>query len=131
MVSANVLGCHKAKPAPSINDLTEALQRSADQAIAAPSLVDSQIVVPQRTGQLDAQTKEIEQIFSDAGGSAVVSLNAAGQTSIFGTIPAINLAAFKSRLNHQKATMTPGPESPACTVEVLIDTPHPSPSPTP
>ncbi len=126
-------GCHHPqKAAPSIDDLSAALQRSADQAIAAPSLVDAQIIVPPRPGELAAQTKEIEQLFTDAGGTGLDSINAKGQTSILGTIPAFNLGPFKARLNHQNAAMAPGgPPAPPCTIEVLIDTPHPSPSPTP
>jgi hypothetical protein len=124
-------GCHKPAPAPGIDDLSAALQRSADQAIAAPSLVDVQLIVPQRPGQLATQTKEIEQIFTDAGGTGLDSVNAKGQTSILGTVPVVNLAAFKARVNHQLAAMTSGPISASTTVEVLIDTPHPSPSPTP
>ena len=132
MLAAWLLGaCQKPKPAPSIDDLSAALQRSADQAIAAPSLVDAQIVVQPRTGQLAAQTAEIEHFFSEAGGTGLASVNAAGQTSILGSIPADNLDAFKALLRHEKAGLDLVYKPPTVLVEVLIDTPHPAPSPTP
>jgi hypothetical protein len=131
LVAATLSGCQKPKSAPSIDDLSAALQHSADQALAAPTLVDAQIVVPPKPGRLDAQTKEIEQLFSEAGGTGLASVNAKGQTSILGSIPADNLDSFKARLRNEKAGMNLAPKPPTVLVEVLIDTPHPSPSPTP
>jgi hypothetical protein len=123
--------CQKPKPPPSIDDLTAALQHSADQAIEAPSLVDAQIIVQPRPGQLAAQTAEIEHLFSEAGGTGLATVNAKGQTSILGTIAADNLEAIKSQLSHGKAGLDLASKGSTILVEVLIDTPHPSPSPTP
>jgi hypothetical protein len=126
LLAAGLLAaCQKPKPPPSIDDLTTALQHSADQAIAAPSLVDAQILVQPRPGQLAAQTAEIEQLFSEAGGTGLASVNAKGQTSILGTIAADNLEAFKALLRHQKAGLDLVDKAPTILVEVLIDTPPP------
>jgi hypothetical protein len=112
--------CQKQKPPPSIDGLSEALERSAEKALGAPSLADEQMTVTAKPGQVEARTAEIKQDFSTAGGTGVSSVNARGEVSVFGSIPAINLAAFKALVRHEKASMQPGPESPSCMIEVLI-----------
>ncbi len=117
-----VVGCHKRKPAPSIDGLSAALERSAEKALAAPSLADEQILVAARPGQTEAQKAEISGDFAAAGGTAVSSVNAEGQVSIFADVPEVNVAAFKAALRHEPGVMRKGPALPSRLIEVLIET---------
>jgi hypothetical protein len=121
-------GCHKEKPAPPIDGLTDALNRAADKALAAPPLANEQIVLPARPGQLDAQASEIIAAASAAGGVAIRSINPQGQTSILATIPVNNADSFKAALRHETAPMNP-PSSSTTLIEVLIENAAASPSP--
>jgi hypothetical protein len=123
-------GCHKEKPAPPIDGLSDALNRAAEKALAPPSLANEQILLPARPGQLDAQASEIIAAASAAGGVAIRSINAQGQTSILATIPENNADAFKAALKHE--TMAMASPSPSTTlIEVLIENPAASSSPSP
>jgi hypothetical protein len=123
------MGCHKATPPPSIDGLSTALEKTAEQALPAPSLADEQIIVPARPGQADAQTAEILQLFADAGSTAVSSVNPQGRISILGDVPVVNVDALKAGLQHEKVPMQKGPASPTRLIEVLIEKPAPSPTP--
>jgi len=127
-VAGSLAGCHQHKPTPSIDELSAALQRSAEQTIPAPSLASEQIVLPARPGQADAQAAEVLEAASAAGGVAIRSLNPQGQLSILATIPQNNADAFKALLRHEKPPMeSPSPST--LLIEVLIEKPLPSPSP--
>jgi hypothetical protein len=121
-------GCHQAKPAPPIDGLTDALNRAAEKALAAPSLASEQIILPARPGQLDAQASEVIAAASAAGGAAIRSVNPQGQTSILATIPENNADSFKAILRHETASMSP-PSSSTTLIEVLIENAAASPSP--
>lgn len=122
-------GCHRQKPPPSIDGLSEALERSAEKTLGAPSLADEQIIVAAKPGETDAQTAEIRRVFADAGGTAVSSVNAQGQISILADIPEVNVAAFKAALRHEPAAMRKGPALPARLIEVLLENTPASPTP--
>ncbi len=127
-VAISLAACHKEKPAPSIDGLTAALQRTAEQALAAPSLANEQITLPARPGQIDTQVAGVIQIASDAGGVAIRSDNPSGAISILATIPENNAEAFKAALRQVKVTM----EKPSPTtrlIEVLIEKNASSPTP--
>jgi len=121
-------GCRKEKPAPPIDGLTDALNRAAEKALAAPSLANEQIVLQARPGQLDAQASEIIAAASAAGGVAIRSVNPGGQTSILATIPENNADAFKAALRHEAAPMS-SPSPSTTLIEVLIENAAASPSP--
>ena len=123
-------GCHKQKPPPSVDGLTAALERSAEQTIPTPSLADEQIILPARPGETDAQTTEIVNTFAAAGATAVSRRDDKGQVaSIMANVPEINVDAFKAALRHEKVTMQNGPSSPTRLIEVLIEYPAASPTP--
>jgi hypothetical protein len=122
-------GCHKAKPAPSIDGLSEALDRSAEKELPAPSLADEQIIVPAKPGQIDAQTAEIVHTFAGAGASAVSSVDGQGRVSIMGSVPENEVDAFKAALRHEKAAPPPSPSTSTRLIEVLIESVAASPSP--
>jgi hypothetical protein len=127
-LAGGIAGCHKQKPPPSIDGLTDALERSAEKTLPAPSLASEQIILPARPGQTDAQASEVLQAAAAAGGAAIRSLNGQGQISILATIPENNADAFKAALRHEKAPMdSPSPSS--SLIEVLIENPSPSPTP--
>jgi len=114
-----ITGCNKQKPTPSIDGLSAALQRSADQTLAAPSLASEQVSLPANPGHIDAQVAEILQAASAAGGVALRSLNAQGQVSILATIPDNNMAAFKATLRHEKPPMEK-PSASTSLIEVVL-----------
>jgi hypothetical protein len=120
--------CHKEKPAPPIDGLTDALNRAAEKALAPPSLANEQIILPARPGHLDAQASEVIGAASAAGGAAIRSVNPQGQTSILATIPENNADSFKAALQHETAPMNP-PSSSTTLIEVLIENAAASPSP--
>lgn len=128
LLASGLAGCHKEKPAPSIDDLSAALERSAEKALPAPSLVDAQIEVTAKPEETAARTAEIEHLFEAAGGSGIASVDAEGRTSVLGTIPGDNLAAFKALLRHENATLPSKPGGTSLTVEVLITNPTPAPA---
>ena len=115
-------------PAPSIDGLSAALERSAEQTLGAPSLANEQIDLAAKPGQIDAQAAEVLQAASAAGGVGIRSLNAQGQVSIIATIPENNLDAFKARLRHAKAPLEK-PSSSTRLIEILIENATPTPSP--
>jgi len=126
--AACLCGCNKPKPAPSIDELSAALQQSADKALAAPSLANEQVILAAQPGKIDAQAAEVIESATAAGGVGLRSLNAQGQVSILATIPENNAEAFKAALQHQKTPMnTPSPTT--TLIEVLIATPAASPTP--
>jgi hypothetical protein len=122
-------GCHKQKPAPSIDGLTDALQRSAEKALSVPSLADEQIVVTATAGSAGSETPEIEHIIATAGATAVSSQDDQGRTSIMAEVPTVNVDALKAALRRQKATMEPGPYTSTRLIEVLIENATPTPTP--
>ena len=121
-------GCHKRKPTPSMDGLTAALERSAEQTLAAPSLANEKVVLSARPGEADAQAAEVLQAARSAGGVAIRSLDAQGEVSILATIPENNAEAFKATLRHEKAGMEKASSS-SRLIEVLIKTPATSPTP--
>jgi hypothetical protein len=121
--------CHRQKPAPSIDGLSAALERSAEKSLAAPSLADEQIVIPAKPGQTAAQTSEIERSFTLAGGTALTSTNTQGQISILGDVPEVNVGSLKAMLRHEQTAIQSAPASPARLIEVLVVKPAPSPTP--
>ena len=128
-VAAGCLGgCHQRKPPPSIDGLTAALERSAEQTLAAPTLANEQVILPAKPGKIDAQAAEVLAAASAAGGAAIRSLNAQGQVSILATIPENNADAFKAALRDEKAAMDK-PSSSTRLIEVLIENPAGSPTP--
>ena len=123
-------GCHKEKPAPPIDGLSDALNRAAEKALAPPSLANEQILLPARPGQLDAQASEVIASATAAGGVAIRSVNSEGQTSILATIPENNADAFKAALRHEQVPMS-SPSPSTTLIEVLIENPAASSSPSP
>jgi hypothetical protein len=122
--------CHKEKPAPPIDQLTEALQHTADQAITAPSLANEQIILSASNGQIDTQAARVLSIASAVGGAGIRSLNAQGQTSILATIPVNNTDAFKTAIQHEDVLVNPQkPANDTTLIEVLITKPAASPTP--
>jgi len=124
-------GCQKPKPPPSIDGLTSALERTAEQTLAAPSLANEQVVVRAAPGQIDAQVAEVLSAASASGGVAIRSLNAQGQVSILATIPENNVAAFKAAVRHEKAPASSpgGPTQITRLIEVLLVNAAASPTP--
>jgi hypothetical protein len=123
-------GCHRQKPPPSIDGLSAALERSAEKALAAPSLADEQIVLDARPGQRDARVAEVQRACAAAGATALTSTNAAGQVSMLAAIPEVNVDAFKAALQHQPATMQTQHATSTRLIEVVIENAA-SPSPAP
>jgi hypothetical protein len=113
-------GCHKQKPAPSIDGLAAALERSAEKTLAAPSLAGEQVVLTAQSGQIDTLAGQVVQAASAAGGAALRSLNAQGQLSILATIPDNNAEAFKAALRHLKVPMEK-PSTSNTLIEVFIE----------
>jgi hypothetical protein len=124
----SLAGCHKPKPPPSIDDLSAALERSAEQSLPAPTLASEQVILPAQPGPADAQTAAVIQAASAAGGVAIRTLNPQGQPSILATIPENNADAFKALLRHEKPSME-SPSSSTRLIEILIEKTAPSPSP--
>ena len=121
-------GCHQQKPPPSIDGLSAALERSAEQTLTAPTLANEQVILPARPGKADAQAAEVLRAASAAGGAAVRSIDAQGQVSILATIPENNAAAFKAALRYEKVPMEkPSPSTRL--IEVLIENGAASPTP--
>jgi hypothetical protein len=128
ITAVSLAACHKQKPPPSIDGLTAALERSAEQTLTAPALANEQVIIPLKPGKVDAQAAEVVQAASDAGGVAIRSVNARGQVSILATIPENNADAVKAALRKEKPPMN----KPAATtrlIEVLIENTAPSPTP--
>jgi len=127
-LAASVAGCHRQTATPSIDDLTNALEQTAEKTLPAPSLTNEQIILPAQSGNTNAQASDVIAAATAAGGVAIRSVNAQGQLSILATIPENNAQAFKAALRHEKPPM----DSPAPTttlIEILIENPAPSPSP--
>lgn len=121
-----LVGCHKPTPPPSIDGLTAALERTAEQTLSAPSLANEQIILRARPGQIDAQAAEVLRAAAAAGGAAIRSVDARGRVSILATIPEGNAEAFKAALRHEKAPAAevsqPSPPSHSTRlIEVLIE----------
>lgn len=121
-------GCHKQKPPPSIEGLTAALEKTAEQSIAAPSLANEQITLPAPAGQADAAAASVVEAAAAAGGAAIRSTSAQGQFSVLVTLPENNAEAFKAALRHEKAAMAK-PSASSRLIEVLIITSAASPTP--
>lgn len=120
-------GCRK-KPAPSIDGIAAALQRTADQTLAAPSLASEQVTISVKPGQAGAEATEALQEASAAGGVGIQSSTADGGISILATVPENNAEAFKAALRHEKAVMAT-PSSNTRLIEVLIEKAAASPAP--
>ena len=126
--------CHKEKPAPSIDGLSAALERSAEKELAAPTLANEQIVLTAKSGQADSQADGVLHAATQAGGVGLRSTGTDGVISILATIPENNSDAFKSTVRNaagqEKAPMS-SPSSTTRLIEVLIEPPAPTPSPAP
>ena len=118
-------GCHKRTPPPSIDGLTSALERTAEQTLAAPSLANEQVMLRARPGQIDARAAEVLRAASAAGGAAIRSLDSRGRVSILATIPEANAEGFKAALRHEQAPApaqdASPPSTPSRLIEVLIE----------
>ncbi len=121
-------GCHGRKPPPSIDGLNEALERSAEKTLAAPTLANEQVIVPAKPGGVDARAAEVLSEASAAGGAGIRSSDAQGRVSILATIPDNNADAFKAALRHEIFSMDK-PSGTSRLIEVLVETPTASPSP--
>jgi len=121
-------GCHRRNPPPSIDGLAAALERSAEQTLAAPSLANEQIILHAGPGQTDARAAAVIEAASAAGGAAIRSLDARGRVSILATVPENNAGAFKAALGQEKIPMEK-PSSATRLIEVIIEDTAGSPSP--
>jgi uncharacterized protein with PIN domain len=128
LIVASLAGCHKPKPPPSINALTDALERSAEKDLPAPSLANEQIILPARPGHIGAQAVDVLKAATAAGGVAISSTDAQARVSILATVPENNADAFKAALRHEQAPMQ-SPASATTLIEVLIENATPSPTP--
>jgi len=116
-------GCHRQKPAPSIDGISAALQRYADKTLAAPPLANEQIMLP-----AGADEREVRRLASAAGGAAIRAASPQGQVSLLAMIPENNIEAFKAALRKEKVPM----DSPSTTtrlIEVIIGSAAASPTP--
>jgi len=77
------------KPPPSIDGLTDALERTADKNLAVPSLANQTLVVPEKSGLRDVQMACILDAAKAAGGAAIP-----GDDKILATIPRSNVESF-------------------------------------
>ena len=102
-----------------MNGLEDALKRTAEQKLPAPTLADETMAIPA------ADAAELSRAAAEAGGS-VVALTGAGEW--LARIPGNNVEAFKAALRHQPAEMA-APAGPNRTLEILIQPGSPSPSP--
>ena len=127
LAAGGLAGCHR-KPPPSIDGLTDALERSAEKEMPAPSLASEQVILPVRPGQTDAQVSEVLQEATAAGGAALRSTDASGRLSILATLPDNNADAFKAALRHEPSLMHP-PSTTTCLIEILFQPPNASPTP--
>jgi len=125
-----VAGCHQQKAAPSIDGLTAALEKSADQALAAPSLANEQVVLTVKPGERDRRAAEVIDAALAAGGVGVRTTNGLGQVSILATVPEENADAFMALLRHEKAEMKTPTSRNTQLIEVLVET-NATASPTP
>jgi hypothetical protein len=124
----SLAGCREKKPTPSIDGLSAALERSAEQTMPAPTLAGEQIALPVPPSLAEARAAEVIQAASTAGGVAIRSLNAQGQISILATIPENNAESFRSLLRHEQPPMN-SPSPSTRLIEILIENPVPSPTP--
>jgi len=98
-------GCHKKKPAPSIDELSAALRRSAEQALPTPSLADDRLTLPAKPGQVEAAVNAVLTAAEATGGEALRTGSSQGAVTIFATVPEINADSFKTALrNNEKRT---------------------------
>ena len=123
-------GCHGRKPPPSTDGLTAALQRTAEQTLAVPSIANEEVILSASHGQADPLAKEVLQAASEAGGAAIRSLDAQDHISILATIPENNAEAFKAALRHEKVSMAKASSS-GLLIKVLIKDKDTAPSPSP
>jgi hypothetical protein len=123
--------CRKQKPPPSIDGLSDALERSAVKSLPDPSLANEQLVIRVKPGQSNSLTPDILAAATAAGGVAIPSHDSQGHASILATVPLNNVDAFKAAVRHEKSTMLT-PASQTQLIEVVIDdTPPSTPSPSP
>lgn len=115
-------GCRPPKPPPSIDGLAEALKKSAEKTLAAPSLANEQIVATAKPGECEARAQEILNAAVAAGGTGIKAVEN-GQTSILANVPEQNEEIFKGLLRHDKVTKSSA-ASPGQMrlIEVLIQT---------
>jgi hypothetical protein len=130
-VAGCLAGCHKPKPTPSIDGLTDALNRTAEKELAAPSLANEQIFLTATPGQIDTQASQVLDAALAAGGVGIRSVDDKGRVSILATIPENNTDAFKATIRHEKSPMN-SPAPTTTLIEILIQSsalPKPQPSP--
>ncbi len=122
-------GCHKSQPPPpSIDGLTQALQKTAEKTLVVPSLANEQVVLTVKPADTDAEAAMVLKAASDAGGAGLRSVDAQGRVSILATIPDNNADAFKAALHNVKVTMNK-PSTQPNLIEILIENASASPSP--
>jgi hypothetical protein len=122
-IGATLLGgCHKEQPAPSIDGLKSALERSADKALDASSIAGDQVALTATSATVDEVAARVIKAASDAGGAGIRSTTPDGQSSVLATIPRNNADAFKAALRHETLPMQK--PSPGTTlIEITISTP--------
>jgi hypothetical protein len=114
-------GCHKQKPAPSIDELSAALRRSAEQSFPTPSLADQQVILHAKPGQVEGEAGAVLAEVSAAGGQAIRGKDAPGQVSIFATVPEINADALIAALrSNEKRTWEKPASSSARVIDIFI-----------
>jgi hypothetical protein len=126
-------GCHKAehaKPPPSIEGVSAALQRTAAQALNAPPLAGEQIFLTVQPADMESEAAAVSRAAADAGGAALSSPQTSGSISILASIPANNVEAFKAVLHKVHALMDK-PSGSTRLVEVVLAPAAVSSSPTP
>jgi len=129
VIGGCLAGCHQRKAPPSIDGVAAALERTAGQALAAPSLADDEVLIPVSHGGAEAQAAQVLAAATAAGGAAIRSPDEGGRMRILATIPENNAVAFKAALRHESEPMEK-PSSSTRLIEVVLQS-QTGPSPTP
>jgi hypothetical protein len=125
--------CHKEeqKPTPSIVQLSQALQSSADKNLTVPPLADAQVLLLVPPGGADARAAAVTKLAATAGGAALRGPAVSGSgVSVLASIPENNAEAFKASVKGQPAPMSSPAAGRLLLIEVDIEEQTvPSPSP--
>ena len=109
----------QARPAPNIDALKAALEKSAEKTLAAPGVANEKIELSIEPAQMGEESERIADAALQSGGSAVKSY-APGRVDVLARIPREHVAQFRELVTGSKSAASPESSEPNLLIDVVI-----------